>query len=94
MDKLNKKRGKFEVVYDILKTIEKNNNSIKPTPLMRASNLSTQYYNEYIQYLKENNLIKELTDNNGRKHITLTDLGFKYLEKYGQILGFFNEFNL
>jgi len=94
MDEVNRKRGKFEVIYDILRVIRDHNNSIKPTPLMRFSNLSTQSFLEYIHELKEKEFIKELTNKDGRKHLTLTDLGFKYLEKYKTILGFFDEFDL
>jgi len=40
------------------------------------------------------NLIKEVTDKRGRKYITLTDSGFRYIEKYKLILGFIKEFEL
>ena len=38
--------------------------------------------------------IKEINDKKARKHITLTDKGFKFLEKYKTILGFIEEFEL
>ena len=38
--------------------------------------------------------LKEVFDKKKRKHITLTDKGFKYLEKYKAILGFIDEFDL
>lgn len=94
MDEVNRKRGKFEAIYDILKTIQDNNNSIKPTPLMRSSNLSSKNFSDYIFELKEKGLVKELSSKDGRKYFTLSDLGFKYVEKYKHILGFFEEFNL
>ncbi len=93
MDKI-KKRDRVEIVYDILKNIMLNNNSIKPTPLMRYSNLSTTSFNEYMKELKEKGLVKELKDKKNRNYLTLTDKGFEFINKYKQIKGFIEEFNL
>ncbi len=93
MDKI-KKRDRIEIVYDILKNIQDNQNSIKPTPLMRYSNLSTNSFNEYITELIEKEMIKELRDKKNRKYITLTNKGMEFIEKYKQIRGFIEEFNL
>ena len=89
-----KKRDRLEVIHDILTIIREKNNSIKPTPLLRFSNLSSQRFNEYFQELEEKGLVKELEDKKGRKYITLTDKGFKYLERYQVIVGFIDEFEL
>ncbi len=91
---MNKKRHRLEVIYDILNTIRENNNSIKPTPLLRYSNLSSNSFSEYYKELLAKNLIKEVADKRGRKYLTLTDNGFKYIEKYKLILGFIDEFEL
>ena len=88
-----KKRDRLEVIYDILSIVQKHHNSIKPTPLLRYSNLSSQSFQEYFTELKEKELLKEI-DEKGRKYITLTDRGFKFLEKYKLILGFIDEFEL
>lgn len=90
----NKKRDRLEVIYDILQIIQNNQNSIKPTPLLRKSNLSSQGFKEYIEELKEKELLKEAEDKKKRKFFTLTDKGFKYLEKYKTIIGFIEEFEL
>ncbi len=91
---MTKKRERLEVVYDMLNIIRKNNNSIKPTPLLRQSNLSSQRYSEYFKELTQKEFIKEELDKKKRKHISLTDKGFKYLEKYKIIIGFIDEFEL
>ncbi|MCK5282086.1 MAG: winged helix-turn-helix transcriptional regulator [Nanoarchaeota archaeon] len=91
---MTRKRDRLEVIYDILKIIQDNNNSIKPTPLLRKSNLSSNSYSEYSEELLGKGLIKEILDKKGRKHLTLTDKGFKYLEKYKMIKGFITEFEL
>ena len=88
------KRDRLEIIRDILKVIAHKNNSIKPTPLLRYSNLSSQRFTEYLAELKEKGLIRELEDNKNKRFITLTDKGFKYLEKYKTIVGFIDEFEL
>ena len=90
----SKKRDRLEVIYDVLKIIRDKNNSIKPTPLLRYSNLSSSSFSEYYNELISKEFIKEITDNKGRKFVTLTDKGFKYLEKYRMILGFIDELEL
>lgn len=89
-----KKRDRLEVIYDILRIIREHNNSIRPTPLLRYSNLSSQSFNEYMNYLISKGFVREVSNNKGRKFLTLTDKGFSYLEKYRTILGFIDEFEL
>lgn len=91
---MNKKRDRLEIIYNFLKIIQDNHNSIKPTPLLRKSNLSSQSFNEYSEELLSKEFIREIADKKGRKYITLTDRGFSYLQKYNTILGFIDEFEL
>ena len=91
---MKRKRDRLEVIYDILKIIRHYNNSIRPTPLLRYSNLSSQSFSEYLSELLEKGFIKEIIDEKGRKFFTLTDKGFEYLEKYKLIIGFIDEFEL
>jgi len=91
---MNKKRDRMAVIYDILSIIRDKHNSIKPTPLLRYSNLSSSSFNEYYDELISKEFIKEITDYDGKKYITLTDKGFKFLEKYKLITGFIEEFEL
>ena len=88
-----RKRDRLEVIHDFLKIIQVNHNSIKMTPLLRQINLSSQSFNEYFNELIRKQLIKEIYDDN-KKYITLTDKGFKFIEKYKLILGFIGEFEL
>ena len=89
-----KKRDRLEVIHDILRIISKHDNSIKPTPLMRYSNLSSQRFSEYLPDLIGKGLVREGVDKKGRKYLTLTDKGFKYLERYKMITGFIDDFGL
>jgi len=93
MDKI-RRRDRLGMIFDILDIIRHHHNSIKPTPLLRHSNLSSQSFSEYFNELMDKGFIKEITDDNGKKFITLTDRGFSYLEKYKLISGFIEEFEL
>ncbi|MFH1592516.1 MAG: winged helix-turn-helix domain-containing protein [Candidatus Woesearchaeota archaeon] len=88
------KRGKLRIIKDILQIIQENQNSIKSTPLLRKSNLSSQRFSEYLTMLLEKKLVKEIEDKQGKKCFTLTDKGFKYLRRYEIIVGFIDEFGL
>jgi len=86
------KRGKLEIIKDILAIIQ-NNRSIKLTPLLRKSNLSSKSFYEYFNELKEKELIKEINDRKNKK-IIITEKGLDYLNKYKNIIGFIEEFDL
>lgn len=88
-----KKRERLEVVRDILRIIQDNHNSIKLTPLLRSSNLSSKRFYIYLRELLEKELVKEVKNKNG-KYISITVKGFRYLEKYQNIINFIEEFEL
>ncbi len=87
------KRNKLEIIKDILTIIHLNHNSIKSTPLLRQSNISTARFKDYFNELIEKKFIKEVNNKNN-KSISLTDRGFKFLEKYNTIVNFIDEFEL
>jgi predicted transcriptional regulator len=89
-----KKRGRLEIIKDILRVIQENRNSIKQTPLLRKSNISTLKFKEYSKELIEKEFIKETKNNSGDKTISLTQKGFDFLEKYKTIVSFIEEFEL
>ena len=91
---MSKKRERLGIIYDILRIIQNHHNSIKPTPLLRYSNLSSQSFSDYLDELLKKGFVKEVTNKKERRYITLTDKGFRYLEKYRLILGFIDEFEL
>ena len=88
------KRGKLEIMNDILKIIQENRNSIKPTPLLRKSMLSSTRFKNYYEELLEKGLIKELIYKKDSKYVVLTEKGFNFLEKYKTITSFIDEFEL
>lgn len=87
------KRSKLEIIRDILKVIQENRNAIKTTPLIRKSNLSSLRFTEYFNDLLLKGLVIERLDKYG-KFISLTEKGYRYLEKYMNIVGFIEEFDL
>jgi len=87
------KRNKLEIIRDILKIIKENHNLIKPTPLLRKSNLSSTRFNKYFQDLLKKGFVNE-KGIKGSRTISLTEKGFKYIEKYSSIMGFIEEFEL
>jgi predicted transcriptional regulator len=91
---MSRKRDRLEVINDILRVIQEHQNSIKQTPLLRYSNLSSQRFYEYYQELVGKGLVKEIFDRKGIRYVTLTDKGFKYLDRYKMIKGFIEDFDL
>jgi predicted transcriptional regulator len=89
-----KRRERLEVIYDILKLVADSDNSIRPTPLLRKSNLSSQSFAEYYEELNATGFIKEAEDKKSKRFVALTDKGYRFLEKYKVILGFIDEFEL
>jgi len=87
------KRGRLEIIKDILYIVQSNQNSIKITPLIRKSNLSSSNFKEYYLELLNKDFIKETVHSNN-KSISLTDKGLKFLEKYRTIINFIDEFEL
>jgi len=86
-----KKRNRLEIIRDILKIIQQNR-SIRTTPLLRKSNISSSRFKGYYTDLLEKEFIKEIHGKS--KTITLTEKGNRYLEKYSAIVNFIEEFEL
>ncbi len=89
-----KKRGRLEIVYDIMAAMRDKKDPIVPTHLLYKSNLSHDRLKGYIDELKEKNFITEVADKKGRKRYSLTDEGFKFLENFQQLREFTKSFGL
>jgi predicted transcriptional regulator len=88
------RRGRLEIMRDILSIINKNKNMIKSTPLLRKSGLSSNGFKEYYFALLERKLISEIKDLEENKQIILTEKGLRFLEKYKTMINFIEEFEL
>lgn len=89
-----KKRDRLEVIFSILSIIRDNHNSIRSTPLLRKSNLSSLRFSEYISELLAKDFIKEIYDKQDIKFYTLSDKGFTFLERYNSLRAFITDFDL
>jgi predicted transcriptional regulator len=88
------KRGKLEIMKDILRIIQENKNQIKPTPLLRKSGLSSSSFGEYYPLLLYKGLILEIENKRGEKYVSLSERGLRFLDKYRAIVSFIEEFDL
>lgn len=88
-----KKRDRLEVIYDILNAIKNNRNSIRITPLIRKSNLSSKRFLKYYEELLETKLVQKI-DSKNIKYTSLTEKGLAFIEKYKTIKTFVEDFGL
>jgi len=87
------KRNKLEIMRDILNIVQ-NNKEIKPTPLLRQSNISSSRFKKYFSELSDKDFIKSVYGERNEKLIVLTNKGERFLEKYKTIINFIEEFEL
>lgn len=90
---MKEKRGRLEIIHDILLSIQKKNGRIKPTHLLYKSNLSYQRMNLYLEELMGKGLVeKDFDDKN--KFYVLTDRGYKFLAEFQRIREFSESFGI
>jgi len=90
---MNGKRERLQIIHDILVTIQKNDGKVKPTHILYKANLSHQMLDEYLDELISKEFIVEKKIKS-LKTYSLSDKGFKFLEKYGLITEFVDSFGL
>ena len=90
---MSKKRGRLQIIYDILNVIKEKNEKIKPTNILYKSNLSNQMFTEYMNELLQKEFIIENKIKTGKTY-SLTQKGFEYLNKYRIIIEFTESFGL
>ena len=88
-----KRRGKLEIIADILRSIQIKGGTIKPTHLLYKSNLSHAKLKEYVNILLEKGMIKE-QEVKGRKLFFMKDQGHKFLLEFERIKEFSDSFGL
>lgn len=93
--KVNEKRDKIEIVYDILSAVEKKGGKIKPTHLLYKANLSHQRMKKYIAELLEKGLLEEQKDESQQNRLyVLTEKGLQFIGEYARIKKFTESFGL
>ena len=88
-----KRRGKLEIIADILSSIQNKEGKIKPTHLLYKSNLSHAKLMEYVDILLEKGMIEERLVK-GKKMFFMKDQGHKFLLEFERIKEFSDSFGL
>ena len=88
-----KKRGRMDIIHDILAIIQDKQGRIKPTHLMYKANLSHKQMRLYLDELIKGKMIEE-EENEGRKMILINKKGREFLSKYLQMREFEKTFGL
>lgn len=90
---IEKRRGKLEIIADILSSIQNKEGKIKPTHLLYKSNLSHAKLKEYLDILLKKGMVEERLVK-GRKMFFMKDQGHKFLSEFERIKEFSDSFGL
>ena len=88
-----RKRGRLDIITDMLATLQNNGGELKPTHLMYKSNLSHVQMSSYLEELLEKELIKKVKKKSN-DYIIITDKGFEFFDKLRQMREFEKTFGL
>jgi predicted transcriptional regulator len=88
-----KRRGKLEIVNDMLRSILNKGGKIKPTHLLYKSNLSHSKMKEYLKELMAKEMVEEIEEK-GKKMFLITDKGREFLLEFERIKEFSDSFGL
>ena len=88
-----KRRGKLEIIHDMLRSIQNKGGTIKPTHLLYKSNLSHSKMKEYIDELTSKGMVEEI-EQKGKKMFSITEKGDGFLLEFERIREFSDSFGL
>ena len=88
-----RRRGRLEIIADILRSIKNKEGSIKPTHLLYKSNLSHAKLMEYVDILLKKGMIEEQLVK-GKKMYFMKEKGYKFLLEFERIKEFSDSFGL
>ena len=90
---MGKKRGRLDIIEDMLIAIQKKGGEIKPTHLMYKSNLSYKQMNLYLDELISKNFV-EKEKRKEKEVILIKERGYQFLEKLKEMRDFEVTFGL
>ncbi|MCF7871483.1 hypothetical protein K9L97_00430 [Candidatus Woesearchaeota archaeon] len=91
---MGKKRGRLDIIEDMLLAIQKKGGEIKPTHLMYKSNLSYKQMNLYLEELIGKEFVERIQKNEDREVIVIKDRGHHFLSKLQEMRQFEKTFGL
>ncbi len=90
---MGRKRGRIDIIADMLSSIEEKGGEIKPTHLMYKANLSHSQMKSYLEELISKSLVKKVKRKN-YEYIIITDTGREFMEKLNEMKEFEKTFGL
>jgi predicted transcriptional regulator len=90
---MSKRRGRLEIIHDLLNAINSKGGKIKPTHLLYKSNLSHSKMMQYIKELTDNGMITDEADGDKKMYL-ITDRGIEYLNEFQKMRRFSESFGL
>ncbi|MBI2145182.1 hypothetical protein HYU18_02560 [Candidatus Woesearchaeota archaeon] len=90
---MTSKRGKPEIIFDILLAVQISGGKIKPTRLLYKSNLSHTRLKLYLDSLIQQELLK-IEELEGKKLITLTQKGHNFISEYRKLKSLIESFGI
>lgn len=93
---MTSKRGKPEIIFDILLSVQASGGKIKPTRLLYKSNLSHARLKLYLESLITQGLLNvDAADNDeSRKFISLTEKGYRFIAEYTKMKEIIESFGI
>ncbi len=90
---MTSKRGRPEIIFDILLSVQASHGKIKPTRLLYKSNLSHARLKLYLESLVKQQLLA-IDDNESRRFITLTEKGHQFIAEYRKMKELIESFGI
>ena len=90
---MDRKRGRMEIISDMLAIVQSKQGGIKPTHLMYKANLSHKQMKLYLEELKAKDLIGEIEEKDGKRFV-VTEQGRDFFFQYRRVKEFEKTFGL
>lgn len=90
---MTSKRGKPEIIFDILTAVNESHDKIKPTRLLYKSNLSHARLKLYLESLTVQGLLS-LETAGEKRFIVLTQKGYNFLNEYKKMKNIIESFGI
>ncbi len=87
------KRGKPEIIFDVLSAVQQSGGKMKPTRLLYKSNLSHTRLKLYLDSLISQALLT-IDEDDGKKLISLTQKGYSFITEYKRMKDLIESFGI